>query len=390
MASKIRVVIAKPGLDGHDRGAKIIARALRDAGMEVIYTGLHQTPEQIVETAIQEDADAVGISILSGAHMTLVPKILDGLRAQGAEDVLVVVGGTIPAEDADELQEPGRRRGLHARARRRARSSTSCAPASLREMSIVVERDGAVAIVTVDRPDALNALDVATLTELRDRLEELAGDADTRVVVLTGAGDRAFIAGADIKYMSGLDVAQAKAWGALGHEAARLLETMPQPTIAAINGFALGGGCELALACDLRYASTKAKLGQPEINLGIIPGWGGTQRLARATTIGFAKELILTGRTVDAAEAQRRGLVNAVYEPEELMAKSLETAASSRSSARSRSRRRRLPPTARSRATTRTTSRREADHFGELFASEDAKEGLSAFVEKRDARFTGR
>jgi isobutyryl-CoA mutase small subunit len=107
VARKIRVVIAKPGLDGHDRGAKIIARALRDAGMEVIYTGLHQTPEQIVETAIQEDADAVGISILSGAHMTLVPRIVDGLRENGLDDVLVVVGGTIPAEDADELRRGG-------------------------------------------------------------------------------------------------------------------------------------------------------------------------------------------------------------------------------------------------------------------------------------------
>jgi methylmalonyl-CoA mutase C-terminal domain/subunit len=107
VARKIRVVIAKPGLDGHDRGAKIIARALRDAGMEVIYTGLHQTPEQIVETAIQEDADAVGISILSGAHMTLVPKIVDGLRGQGADDVVVVVGGTIPTDDAAELKEKG-------------------------------------------------------------------------------------------------------------------------------------------------------------------------------------------------------------------------------------------------------------------------------------------
>jgi len=107
VARKIRVVIAKPGLDGHDRGAKIIARALRDAGMEVIYTGLHQTPEQIVETAIQEDADAVGISILSGAHMTLVPRILDGLRENGLEDVLVVVGGTIPGDDARELKESG-------------------------------------------------------------------------------------------------------------------------------------------------------------------------------------------------------------------------------------------------------------------------------------------
>ncbi len=114
VAGRIRVVIAKPGLDGHDRGAKIIARALRDAGMEVIYTGLHQTPEQIVETAIQEDADAVGISILSGAHMTLVPRILEGLRENEAEDVLVVVGGTIPSDDAEELKKLGRRRGVHA------------------------------------------------------------------------------------------------------------------------------------------------------------------------------------------------------------------------------------------------------------------------------------
>ena len=127
--------------------------------------------------------------------------------------------------------------------------------------------------------------------------------------------------------MSGLDVDEARAWGDLGHETARLLETMPQPTIAAINGFALGGGCELALACDLRYASSRAKLGQPEINLGIIPGWGGTQRLARATSLGFAKELILTGRVVDAGEALARGLVHAVADP--VLDKALETAPSS-------------------------------------------------------------
>ena len=129
MAEKIRVVIAKPGLDGHDRGAKIIARALRDAGMEVIYTGLHQTPEQIVETAIQEDADAVGISILSGAHMTLVPRILDGLRENGAEDVLVVVGGTIPRRRRRRAEAAGRRRGLHPGRADLARSSTSCSDA---------------------------------------------------------------------------------------------------------------------------------------------------------------------------------------------------------------------------------------------------------------------
>jgi enoyl-CoA hydratase len=208
--------------------------------------------------------------------------------------------------------------------------------------------------------------------------------------VLTGAGDRAFVAGADIKYMSGLGVEQAKAWGELGHEAGRLLETMKQPTIAAINGFALGGGCELALACDLRYASSRAKLGQPEINLGIIPGWGGTQRLARATTLGFAKELILTGRTVDADEALRRGLVNAVCEPDELLPRVMETALELAAKSP-------LALEAAKQAINRALGgdhaenlQREADRFGELFASKDAKEGLTAFSEKREPKFVGR
>ena len=252
---------------------------------------------------------------------------------------------------------------------------------------IRVDRDGAVAVLTVDRQDALNALDVATLGDLRDRLRELAGDDEVRAVILTGAGEKAFVAGADIKYMSGLDVDQAKEWGALGHEAGRLLETMPKPTIAAINGFALGGGCELALACDIRYASTAAKLGQPEVNLGIIPGWGGTQRLARVCGLGIAKELIFTGRLIGADEALRIGLVNAVGDPVLDKARETATLLASKSPIALR--------------TMKELSNRalggdhaanldaEGDTFGELFSSDDAREGLTAFVEKRDPFFTG-
>jgi enoyl-CoA hydratase len=244
--------------------------------------------------------------------------------------------------------------------------------------------------VTVNRPDAMNALDLETLRSLHDRLRQFANDASVRVVVLTGAGDRAFVAGADIKYMTSLSPLEAREWGELGHACGALLETMRKPTIAQINGVALGGGCELALACDLRFAASNVRLGQPEINLGLIPGWGGTQRLARVCGLGFAKDLILTGRTVDAAEAERRGLVNAVFEPGELRVRTQETARLLASKS----------PVALAYAKEATNLAlqgaqsanliQEASFFALLFSTEDAKEGLAAFVERREPRFVGR
>ena len=257
-------------------------------------------------------------------------------------------------------------------------------------MSLDLAREDGVATVTVNRPEALNALDLETLRGLHERLVTLADDDETRVVVLTGAGERAFMAGADIKYMSSLSVLEAREWGGLGHACAALLETMPKPTIAAINGFALGGGCELALACDIRYASAAAKLGQPEINLGIIPGWGGTQRLARTAGLGFAKELILTGRVVDAEEAERRGLVNAVFEPGELAEKSMETARllASKSPLALAYAKEALNRTLQGAHEANLTQ--EASLFALLFSTDYQKEGMTAFVEKREPRFAGR
>ena len=187
-------------------------------------------------------------------------------------------------------------------------------------MPIDVAIEAGIATVTVNRPDAMNAIDLEHATLLRDALEELGSDETARVVVLTGAGEKAFIAGADIKYMRDLDVTGAKAWGDLGQRCGVLLETMPKPTIAAVNGFALGGGCELALCADFRVAGEGAKLGQPEILLGVIPGAGGTQRLARLIGASRAKDLIFTGRMVKADEAQRIGLVDQVVPDDQVYA----------------------------------------------------------------------
>src|SRR5689334_6221887 len=256
-------------------------------------------------------------------------------------------------------------------------------------MSIDVRREGRVALLTVNRPEVLNALSTEILEELHSEILDLSRDASVGAIVLTGAGDRAFIAGADIAELATKTPLEARAYGELGQDLSHLLETMRKPTIAAVNGYALGGGCEMALACDLRFASTTARFGQPEINLGIIPGWGGTQRLARTTTLGFAKELVLTGRMVKADEALERGLVNAVFEPDELLARTLEIA--QEIAAKS--------PIALAYAKEATNRSlhgdlganlvHEADLFAILFSTDDAREGLTAFTEKRAARFVG-
>ena len=250
--------------------------------------------------------------------------------------------------------------------------------------------DGRVATVTINRPDVLNALNTALLEELLATLTDLGADPGVGVLVLTGEGDRSFIAGADIKEMAGKTPLEARAYSELGQEIAHKLETMRKPTIAAVNGYALGGGCEMALACDVRLASENAEFGQPEINLGIIPGWGASQRLARATNIGYAKELILTGRRVDAAEALERGLVQHVHPPDELMPAAWEMAAEMASKS----------PVAlyyAKEATNRSLHGdiggnlvHEADLYSLMFSTDDAREGLSAFVEKRQASFVGK
>ena len=254
-------------------------------------------------------------------------------------------------------------------------------------MSIDVERREATGLVTINRHDALNALDAEHLQQLHDALASFRDDADVRAVVLTGAGEKAFIAGADLNYMRELDVFGAREWGALGHRVGAMLETMSKPTIAAVNGFALGGGCEIALACDMRLASSNAKFGQPEINLGIIPGWGGTVRLARATSLGFAKELIFSGRMVGADEALARGLVNAVHEPEELLGTALELASGMAAKSPLAMAYAKESANSALQGSDATNLEIEARLFSMLFASQHPREGMTAFLEKRAPDF---
>lgn len=180
------------------------------------------------------------------------------------------------------------------------------------------EVENAVAVLTINRPKALNALNSAVLDELNEALDAVDLN-EVRVLILTGAGEKSFVAGADIGEMSSLTKAEGEAFGKKGNDVFRKLETLPIPVIAAVNGFALGGGCEISLACDIRICSENAVFGQPEVGLGITPGFGGTQRLARTIGVGMAKQLIYTARNIKAPEALRIGLVNAVYPAEELM-----------------------------------------------------------------------
>ncbi len=251
------------------------------------------------------------------------------------------------------------------------------------------ERSGGVVTFTLDRPEALNALDAALLGELVERLEALDGDAALRCLILTGAG-RAFAAGADIQAMAEHGPAEAEEFSRLGHRACSALESLAVPTLAAVNGFALGGGCELACACDWIYASEKARFGQPEVALGLIPGFGGTSRLARRVGLAWAKELALTGEPIDAQTALRIGLANRLFAPEELLPGAL-------AAARAVASRGPLAVAAAKQllqegqdADVRLAHVLEQKAFAALAASEDAREGKRAFLEKRDPAFEGR
>lgn len=255
--------------------------------------------------------------------------------------------------------------------------------------NLLLERDGAVVVITISRPQVLNALDTRTLSELDLALAELEADASVRVVIVTGAGEKSFVAGADIGELAALTTDQARAQAARGQAVFARLERLGKPVIAAINGFALGGGCELAMACTLRVAAEHARLGQPEINLGLIPGYGGTQRLPRLVGRGVALELLLSGRPITAAEALRVGLVNRVVPGAELQAevRRLATELAAKAPLACRAiidavQHGLEMPGAEGQAL-------EATLFGLTFATRDMREGVAAFLEKRSPTFRG-
>ncbi|GAO04136.1 enoyl-CoA hydratase-related protein [Anaeromyxobacter sp. PSR-1] len=247
-----------------------------------------------------------------------------------------------------------------------------------------------IGTLTVNRPKQLNALDQRTLQELGAALDEAARDPAVRAVVVTGAGEKAFVAGADIAAMAVMGPSEAREFAALGHRVFAQLEALPVVTIAAVNGFALGGGCELTLACDLVYASERAKFGQPEVNLGLIPGFGGTQRLTRRVGLMRAKELVLTGESVDAAAARAIGLALDVVAPAALLehARARARAVASRGPAAVAQAKKVMQQGADLALSEANALERQG--FAALFGGEDAKEGMRAFLEKRPAQWSGR
>jgi len=251
-----------------------------------------------------------------------------------------------------------------------------------------IEHNNGVTVLTISAPKTLNALNSSILKELNDFIDNL--EPTTRVLIITGDGEKSFVAGADISEMVHLNEAQGHEFGRLGAQVFRKIEVLPIPVIAAVNGFALGGGCELAMSCDIRICSANAKFGQPEVGLGIIPGFSGTYRLPKLIGQGYAKEMIYTGKVIRADEALRIGLVNAVYEPEELMDKAIEMAQMMLKNA----------PVAISLAKQSINEGYDLDAdgaiglenklFGHCFATSDQKEGMDAFLNKRKAAFTGK
>lgn len=256
-------------------------------------------------------------------------------------------------------------------------------------MHVRREARDATALVTIDRPEALNALSLEVIAEIAGHVDAISGDRSVRAVVITGAGERAFSAGADLARMHEASPPEAKAMAERGHALFAAIEALPVPVIAAINGYCLGGGCELALACDIRVASESAQIGLPEVGVGIFPGWGGTQRMPRLVGPGLAMELIATGRRIPAEEALRIGLVNRVLPPGDLLAHALDLGAQIARNAPAGVRA--AKELVRLSAETGLTAglAHERDRFALLFGTADQREGMGAFLEKRSPNFTG-
>ena len=255
--------------------------------------------------------------------------------------------------------------------------------------NILFEIQDGVGVLTFNRPKALNALNPKTLEEVNDVIDRVQQDESVHVLVLTGAGDRAFVAGADITEFPKMNPLQARHFGEVGQGIFFKLEHLPKPVIACVNGFALGGGCEIAMSCDFIYASDKARFGQPEVNLGLIPGFGGTQRLARMIGRAKAKELCMTGEMIDAQQAKELGLVAKVFPAEQLVEETMKAAKLLATRAQGVLRSLKQVINRGMDVDLKSGCALEVEAFGLCFASQDAKEGVSAFLEKRKPDFKG-